>query len=89
MPKVMKIKGGKFWLLCKGPYKVQKVFNNNTFKLSTLTNDDMEKVNIDKLKEYHHNNTPIIIMTNVVTIQKKSKLKWDSHRNVQMKLNGY
>jgi hypothetical protein len=44
MPKAMKIKGGKFRLRWKGLYKVQKVFNNNTIELSTLNNDDMEKV---------------------------------------------
>ncbi len=52
MPKAMKIKGGKVKLLWKGPYKVQKVFNNNMVELSTLSNDDMEKININKLKEY-------------------------------------
>jgi len=41
MPKVMKIKGGKFRLPWKGLYKVQKNFNNNTVELSTLSNDDM------------------------------------------------
>ncbi len=81
MPKATKIKGGKFRLLWKGPYKVQIFFNNNMVKLSTLSNDDREKVNINKLKEYQHNDTPIIIMTNVVTIQKKSKSRWDSYRN--------
>ncbi len=52
MPKAMKIKDGKFRLPWIGPYKVQIFFNNNTVELSTLSNDDMEKVNINKLKEY-------------------------------------
>jgi hypothetical protein len=52
MPKATKIKGEKFKLLWKSPYEVQKVFNNNMVELSTLSNDDMEKVNINKLKEY-------------------------------------
>ncbi len=77
MPKAMKIKGGKFRLLWKGPYKMQKVFNNNPVELSTLSNDDKEKVNINKLKDYWHNDTLIIIMTNVIIVQKKSKLGWD------------
>jgi hypothetical protein len=42
-------------------------------ELSTLSNNDMEKVNINKLKEYWHNNTLLVIMTNVVVVQKKSK----------------
>jgi len=50
-------------------------------ELSTLSNDGMEKVNINKLKEYRHNNTPVVVMTNVVIVQKKSKSKWDSHHN--------
>jgi hypothetical protein len=90
MFKATKIKCRKFRLLWKGPYKVQKIFNNNVVKLSTLSNDDMEKVIINKLKEYQHNNTPIVIMTNVVTVQKKYKLKWDSHHNANhnVKLKG-
>jgi hypothetical protein len=51
MPKATKLKGEKIKLPWKGPYKVQKNFNNNTVELSTLCNDDMEKVNINKLKE--------------------------------------
>jgi len=51
MPKAMKIKGKKFNLPWKNRYKVQLFFNNNTLELSTLSNDDMEKVNINKLKE--------------------------------------
>ncbi len=47
---------------------MQIFFKNNKVKLSTLSNDDMEKVNINKLKEYQHTDTPIIIMTNVITI---------------------
>ncbi len=61
----------------EGPYKMQKVFNNNLVELSTLSNDDKEKVNINKLKDYRHNDTLIIIMTNVIIVQKKSKLRWD------------
>jgi hypothetical protein len=52
MLKAMKIKSKKFKLPWKGPYKVQLFFNNNTVELSTLSNDDMEKVNIIKLKKY-------------------------------------
>jgi hypothetical protein len=51
MPKAMKIKGKKFNLPWKSRYKVQLFFNNNTLELSTLSNDDTEKVNINKLKE--------------------------------------
>ncbi len=53
--------------------------------MSTLSNDDMDKVNINKLKEYWHNDTWVVVMANVVTIQKKSKSKWDSHHNAKPK----
>jgi hypothetical protein len=33
------------------------------------------KININKLKEYRHNNTLVVIITNVIIVQKKSKLK--------------
>jgi hypothetical protein len=50
MPKSNKIEGGKFELPWKGPYKVHNFFNNNTVKLTTLGDDEVEKVNINKLK---------------------------------------
>jgi hypothetical protein len=50
MPKLTKIKGGKFKLPWKGLYKVHKVFNNNIVKLTTLGDDEVERVNINKLK---------------------------------------
>ncbi len=39
MPKSTKIKGGKFKLPLKGPYKMCKAFNNDTIKLTTLGDD--------------------------------------------------
>jgi hypothetical protein len=41
------------------------------------------KININKLKEYRQNNTLVVIITNVIFVQKKSKLKWDSHLNAK------
>ncbi len=41
MPKSTKIKGGKFKLPWKGPYKVRKTFNNDIVKLTTLANDEV------------------------------------------------
>jgi hypothetical protein len=46
MPKTTKIKGGKFKLPWKGPYKVHKTFNNNTIELTISGNDEVERVNI-------------------------------------------
>jgi hypothetical protein len=56
-----------------GPYKVQKIFNNSTVELSTLSNNDVERVNINKLKKYHHGETPTIIMTVIVNIKGRVK----------------
>jgi hypothetical protein len=84
MPKATKIKGGKFRLLWKGPYKVQFFFNNNTVKLSTLSNDDMEKVNINKLKEYQHSDTYHYDKCSYYT--KEAKSRWDSYRNAKLKI---
>jgi hypothetical protein len=62
MPKSTNINRGKFKLPWKGPYKVHKTFNNNIFKLTTLGNDEVEKVNVNKLKEYHSKNVVVDFM---------------------------
>lgn len=49
MLKKTKIKKGKFRLSWQGPYKVQKIFDNNIVELSTMGNDGVERVNINKL----------------------------------------
>jgi hypothetical protein len=58
MPKATKIKEGKFTLPSKGPFKIQKVFDINTMELSTISDEGAERVNINKLRAYHHNNPP-------------------------------
>ncbi len=55
MFKATKIKGGKFTLPWKGPFKIQKMFDNNVVELSTISDEGVERVN-NKLKTYHHNN---------------------------------
>ncbi len=69
LPKVTKIKGSKFKLSWEGPYKVQKVYNSNMMELNILSNNDVQRVNINKLKKYHHGEPPIIIMIVVVNIE--------------------
>ncbi len=64
MPKTIEIKGGKFRLPWKGPYKVHKTFNNNIVALITLGGDEVERVNVNKLKEYHSKN----VITNVMAV---------------------
>jgi hypothetical protein len=48
MPKAARIKGGKFKLPWKHPYKVHKTFINNVVKLITLGEDEVDKININK-----------------------------------------
>jgi hypothetical protein len=50
MPKSTTIKGSKFKLPWKGPYKVHNFFNNNIVKLAILGDDEVERININKLK---------------------------------------
>jgi hypothetical protein len=62
MLKATKIKEGNFTLPWKGIFKIQKMFDNNSVELSTINDEGVERVNINKLKVYHHNNPP----TNVI-----------------------
>jgi hypothetical protein len=75
MPKATKIKGGKFTLPWNGPFKIQKMFDNNTMELSTISNEGVKRVNINKLKTYHHNNPPtnVIIMDVIVDTRHSGK----------------
>jgi len=61
MPKTTKIKGGKFKLPWKGPYKIHKTFNNIIIELTTLGNDEVKRVNINKLKEYHSKLVDVVV----------------------------
>jgi hypothetical protein len=66
MPQTTQIKGGKFKSPWKGPYKVHKIFNNNIAELIIISDDEVEKININKLKEYHSKSVMADIMvTNV------------------------
>jgi hypothetical protein len=52
---------------------IQSVKNdNNIVELTNLSNDDMERVNINKLKEYQHGEPPIVIVVIVVNCYKKT-----------------
>jgi hypothetical protein len=71
MPKTIEIKGGKFRLLWKGPYKVHKTFNNNIVALTTLGDDEVERVNVNKLKEYHSKSVIANVMAvNLLCVEK-------------------
>jgi len=70
MPKTTKIKGGKLKLPWKGPYKVYKTFNNNTFELTTLGDDEVERININKIKEYHSKNVVANVMVTNVHVKR-------------------
>ncbi len=87
MPKPTKIKGDKFRLPWKHPFKIQKKVNNNIMELSTISNDDIENININKLKGYHHDNTLIVIMTIIIIVNIKhiTKPKNKNEHNVKQK----
>jgi hypothetical protein len=70
MPKTIKINGGQFKLPWKGPYKVCKAFNNNIVKLTILGNDEVERVNINKSKEYHSKNVIADVMVANVHVKR-------------------
>jgi hypothetical protein len=73
VPKITKIKGSKFKLPCEGPYKMQEMCNNNTVELNNLSNNDVERVNINKLKKYRFSETLTMVMTIVVNIERNVK----------------
>jgi hypothetical protein len=73
LPRVKKIKGNKFKLSWESPYKMQKVYSNNTMELNILNNNHVQRVNINKLKKYHHGEPPIVIMTTIVNIEGRIK----------------
>ncbi len=87
MPKPTKIKGGNLTLPWKGPFKKQKMFDNNIVELSTISNEGVEKVNINKLKAYHHNNPPTNVIIVVVTINTKPSGKIRNRHKKKKKLN--
>jgi hypothetical protein len=68
MIKATKIKGGKFTLPWKGPFKIQFFFYNNTMELSTISDEGAKRININKLKIYQHNNPPTNVIITIVTI---------------------
>ncbi len=45
------------------------MYNNNIVEFSTLSNNDAERVNINKLKKYYHGEPCIVIMIIVVKIE--------------------
>ncbi len=53
LPKDPKIKEKKlFFFLWTSSFQVKKAFNNNTIQLSTLSNEDIALVNVNKLRVY-------------------------------------
>jgi hypothetical protein len=77
MLKTTKIKGVKFTLPWKGLFKIQKMFDNNIMELLTISDEGVERVNINKLKAYHHDNPPtnVIIVVVIVDTRPNGKIK--------------
>jgi hypothetical protein len=86
MPKATKIKGGKFTLPWKGPFKTQFFFYNNTMELSTINDEGVEIVNINKQKTYHHDNPPTnVIITNItIDTRPSGKIKIGIERKAHL-----
>jgi hypothetical protein len=49
---------------------VSRAFNNNNVEITTLGDDEVEKVNINKLKEYHSKNLLIDVMLANVHVER-------------------
>ncbi len=86
MLKTTKIKGGKFTIPSKGPFKIQKMFANNTMELSTINDERVEKIDINKLKVYHHNPPTNVIIVDVIVDTKPNSKIGGRHRKTT-KLN--
>ncbi len=52
---------------------MQEMCNNNTVELNNLSNNDVERVNINKLKKYRFSETLTMVMTIVVNIERNVK----------------
>jgi hypothetical protein len=58
--------------LWSSSFQVKKTFSNNTIQLSTLSNEDIALVNVNKLKAYRN---PIVTVTAITVITKdKNKI---------------
>jgi hypothetical protein len=80
MLKATKIKGGKFTLPWKGPFKIQKMFDNNIVELSTISDEGVERININKLKVYRHNPPTNVIITTITFDTRPSSKIGSRHR---------
>jgi hypothetical protein len=72
MPKDENIKSGKFRMPWEGPYKVEEVYNKNIIKLLILSNEKVEKINVNKLKFYN-----IVELSNVMMTMIHVTLDYD------------
>ncbi len=71
-PKDPKIKEGKKTIMWIGLFRVKKAFNNNIVQLSTLSNEDITLVNVNKLKVYQ--NPIIMVITFTIIKQGKTRI---------------
>jgi hypothetical protein len=69
LPKDPKINEGEFFFPWTSPFRIKKAFNNNIVQLSTLSNEDIAVVNVNKFKVYRN----LIIMVIVITIITQDK----------------
>ncbi len=72
LPKDSEIKEGKFLFPWIGPFQVKKAFHNNIVQLSTLNNEDITLVNVNKLEAYQNLIITIIAMTIITQDENKN-----------------
>jgi hypothetical protein len=63
------------------------MFDNNSVELSTISDEGVERVNINKLKLYHHSNPPTNLIILVVTIDIRPSGKITNRHKKETKLN--
>jgi len=72
LPKDPKIKEMTFLFLWISSFRINKAFNKNIVQLSTLSDEDLALVNVNKLKAYQNPIFTIIVIT--IITQNKNKI---------------
>jgi len=49
---------------------VSKAFNNNVVKITIISEDEVKRININKLKEYHSKNLAVDVMVTNVHVER-------------------
>ncbi len=63
------------------------MFDNNSIELSTISDEEVEKVNINKLNAYHHDNPPIDLIITIIAVDTRPSWKIKNRHRKRSKLN--